>query len=80
MKAIKWAFDLSPSFDGFTDGTYWNGFTNVWVTPPVRDAVVQWLRFDGCDVDTISDIAALPVGKDGLVSLSHGYATQEVPR
>ncbi|HTH66162.1 MAG TPA: hypothetical protein VL563_15880 [Gemmatimonadales bacterium] len=76
MQAVRFRFD-GPTFDGFADGTRWNGFLNVWVTPETRDAIVAWLEQIDDDPDTIADLRALPV-KRGLVSLAYGYATMEV--
>ena len=64
-------------FDGFQNGTRWNGFLNVWVTPETRDAIVAHLEELNDAPEGIADLRALPV-EDGLVSLAYGYATTEV--
>jgi hypothetical protein len=71
--------DDDREWDGFTDGSKWNGFNNVAVTPAVRDAIVADLRSLGlADLDeACDDIAGLPI-IDGLVGLDHGWATTVV--
>lgn len=79
LRAVRWRFaDQQGEWDGFTDDSYWNGWLNVWVTPPVREAVVQWAmtRFGDKD-DVVSDLRSHPQGEDGLVYLGGGYTIEE---
>jgi hypothetical protein len=78
FRPCKWAFDDGVTFDGFTDGTYWNGFINIWITPEVRDVLVkQALEWD--DEDPLAaDLAEQQPDANGLISLAYGYATSEV--
>jgi hypothetical protein len=77
LHACRFTFDDSPEFEGFSDGSTWNGFDNVWVTPETRNRIVAWFRAQpDCDADCEEgnqDMLALPVD-DGLVSLGWGYA------
>lgn len=78
MTPITFAFDTGEPFAGFTDGSHWNGFNNVWVTPDVRDQIVATFRLTGWwEPGDEHDMLAIPV-IDGLVSLANGYATVEV--
>lgn len=76
LQTVRFQFEDSPAFDGFADGTTWNGYANVWISPEVREQVVAWLREQG-DEDTADEIMGLPV-EDGLVSLANGYTAQIV--
>lgn len=71
-------FPDGPLFAGVSHGTTWNGFDNVSVTPAVRGQIVAWLESIGDDAEVIDDLRTLPVGADGLVDLSGGYATEIV--
>ena len=72
---VSFCFSDSPRFSGFTDGTRWNGYINVAVSPETRDEIVDWLESEG---DDTSYIRAIPV-IDDLINLSNGYATIEDP-
>lgn len=78
MRSIAWSFGDGATFPGYTDDTLWNGFTNVWVSPSVWPQVLEEL-IAGADNDAekIEDYKAR--GRtEGLISLSHGFATNEV--
>lgn len=75
---MRFTFEGDRTFAGVTDDTRWNGFLNVRVAPKVRDEIVEWLRGVNDDEEQISDLAAIALDGDGLVSLAGGYATQEV--
>jgi hypothetical protein len=69
-----------PIFEGWTDGSRWNGWLNVEVTPETRDAIVQWLERDAereglSRDDMVSGIDELPV-EGGRVSLANGYCCE----
>jgi hypothetical protein len=80
----RFYFDMNPErlFDGVAVGTTWNGFDNVMVTPEVASEIDEFFRRleDGWgyapDNPSRSDpIAEMPVGPDGLIDLSNGFAT-----
>lgn len=79
LSPVRFSFDGGTSFDGLADGTTWNGFDNVKVTPAVRDAIASSFVTDWPDdpdaSDSASSIRDLPTGTDGLVDLSGGWAT-----
>jgi hypothetical protein len=75
MKACRFTFDETPAFDGFTDGTTWNGFDNVWVTPEVIEIITAYFRSHD-DPETATELEQLPMGFNGLICLGYGYATQ----
>lgn len=79
MRKCKWSFDVGPTYRGWTDNTYWNGFLNVWVTPGTRDRIVTSLLASGNadNVATANDMLEIKT-VDGKVSLARGYATVEV--
>ena len=79
LRPCKWSFDDGPTYDGWTDDTYWNGFLNVCVTPETRDKVVADTRASGwCNDDEVADdIGGLP-NLDGKIWLSDGWSISEV--
>lgn len=78
MRAVAWSFGEGPTYPGFTDDTYWNGFLNVRVTPATWPYVLAELiaGADG-DADLIEQYRQTPE-IDGLVSLTHSLTTTEV--
>lgn len=81
LREIRFNFGHSegePVWEGFTDNTFWNGFTNVWVKPEVRDAIANYFTEQAQeDKSYIEEFSNLEV-KDGLVCLAGGFATMEV--
>ena len=87
MKACKFTWDDETVFTGFADGTRWNGFDNVAVTPEVRDEIAAYFEdaakdrraFGAADaLETAEDLRAMEPGPDGLISLAGGFATSIV--
>lgn len=78
MRPIAWQFEDGTTFPGYTDGTCWNGFINVWVGIATWPYVMAELiaGADG-DAELIGQYQAMS-DVNGMVSLSHGYATSEV--
>lgn len=66
-----------PVWDGLTDGTYWNGYANVWVTPDTMTAIRAWLdRVEPGAVDPDEMDADITERTDtgrGLVCLANGW-------
>jgi hypothetical protein len=77
FRAISWCFDDGTVRTGYTDGTMWNGFNNVWVLPEVRDEIVASADADWDDL-TVAMLRHEPTNANGLVSLAYGYATTEI--
>ena len=79
MQGIKFSFDDETLFDGFAAGGTWNGFDNVKVTPEVAKQIDlhfrEMAKRGGYGYDEEDDISRIPVGDDGLIDLSSGYAT-----
>jgi len=78
MRPIAWRFGDGTTFPGYTDGECWNGFINVWVGIAIWPYVLAELvaGADG-DAELIAQYRAMPE-VNGMVSLSHGFATSEV--
>lgn len=78
-KKINFVFDDSPSFEGFTDGTTWNGWENVWCEDWVHAQVIEWLeRYvaeNDLDTDDIDEFKNLEMDHEGLYSYAYGYCT-----
>lgn len=72
LRPIRWHFDDSPLWDGLDQGTHWNGWSNISITPEVRDAAALWLDTVD-DPDSVASWRSLQAGPDGLIDLSGGY-------
>ena len=50
MKIVLWFFtdsvDMYPCFNGYTDGTTWNGWNNIWVDEETHLKVLDYLAKD----------------------------------
>lgn len=73
---FTWDLAGDTHYSGFDEGTTWNGFDNVSVTPETLAAIAEDFRkrdpeFDPADWQ-------IPPGPNGLCSLAHGFATQIV--
>lgn len=79
---VRFSFDTEAEFDGFTDGTTWNGFLNVWVTPETRDEIAATddiFSTSNPDAQAERDeFKGLEPDESGLICLAYGYATQPV--
>jgi len=89
LRAVRFNFGgdggvFSNEFDGYTDGTTWNGWLNVYVKlETYRDQIrPMFVGDDGLGVDeTVEDLdgIAAEAEKNGtLVSLAGGFTTAEV--
>ena len=71
----KVLFDFGDGFDyyGYTDGTTWNGFNNIWVTEKEYQRIIK--HFD--HINDIDESGLLELKKDesGLYSLAYGFST-----
>jgi len=74
--------DTPCEFQGFTDGSTWNGFANIWVTPTVFEKIVDDCHEELSDgmVDTLQDQGFFDLGRyveedTGFISLANGWAT-----
>lgn len=85
-RPVRFGFDGSPAWDGYTDGTRWNGFLNVEVSPVVHDKVVVWFREDAARrfpgepetiAEVVGDLLAIRPNKRGRYSYACGFATTE---
>jgi hypothetical protein len=77
LQPCRFCFDDEKAFDGFTDGTRWNGFLNVWATPATHEAIKAHFADDA---ETLASMIEDESSRfaDGLYCYSHGYATYEV--
>lgn len=86
-RPVRFGFDDSPTWDGWTDDTRWNGFLNVEVEPVVHAQMLEWFQQnaeDGypgepeCIDECMADVLAMTPNGRGRYSYANGYATQEV--
>lgn len=74
FRKVRFTWDSERYFDGWADGTTWNGFLNVEVEPEVHEEVkahfAQFEDFNAEDWD-------LPPTKYGTISYANGFATYE---
>lgn len=73
MRPVQFTFDHEADFAGASDGSTWNGFLNVRVSPETRDEIVAY--FERIEPEAGADLRSLPIGPDGSVDLGGGYAT-----
>jgi hypothetical protein len=69
---VRWGFDEGRDHVGWTDGTTWNGFANVWVTPAVRDELYAELLAQD-QFETCVELRDKKPDDRGLISLAGGY-------
>tara|TARA_Y100000593_G_scaffold33335_2_gene65557 strand:- start:11828 stop:12244 length:417 start_codon:yes stop_codon:yes gene_type:complete len=71
---VQWNFTEPFSFDmeGFTDGTYWNGWANIWVTKNVYQSIIKKWSYESIDEDFLN---LKPCSKGEFKGLYHleGY-------
>jgi len=74
LTPCTFTFDDEINWQGFSEGTTWNGFDNVRVTPDVFESIkAHFLHLD--DDPEAWDFEPC---EDGLISLSYGMATRVV--
>jgi len=66
-------FGDDPTFEGFTDGTTWNGFDNIWVTPEVHEKVLA--HFNAIYDPSEHGLNEVQIDGSGLYSYANGFAT-----
>ena len=75
-------------FEGWTDGSRWNGWLNVEVTPATRSAIVEEAvaiarRYTDHDLspeetdEATGGMDTIPTGPNGRVSFAGGFTTCE---
>lgn len=72
LRPVRWTSDLVGAWDGYTDGSTWNGWLNVWVTPETHRAICA---------ETLGDADTLawePDPRTGLVYYGGGFTAREV--
>jgi hypothetical protein len=82
LTPVKFFFGDDPTYDGFTDGTTWNGFENIWVTKEVHEEIVTRFTEDykvsGYEGDELAEAMEsfnIEPDDDGLYSYAYGFAT-----
>ena len=82
MKKVKWCFDDTRVFNGFTDGSKWNGFTNIWVDEKTHKMVskfmIEELIHSEDDYRVKEDWINMQPNSNGLYSYANGYTTSIV--
>lgn len=74
LKPCRFYFGDDPTYDGFTDGTTWNGFDNIWVTPEVHEQIKDYF-LNVCKYDPAEINLPESPDDDGLYDYSRGFAT-----
>ena len=79
LKKVKWDFcGIGCTFDGYTDGTKWNGFSNIWVDEKNFLLVIEDLArdynydFEKMFNEVFFDDIITP-NKNGLYCFGYGY-------
>jgi len=79
-RPVRFAFPDEVEFDGFTDGSCWNGFDNIWVTPDTFNTILStWEKNENDDErEMIAELREQTPDADGLYSFAYGFATQVI--
>ena len=82
LEEIQFCFGDDPTYLGWSDGTTWNGFDNVWVTEDVHNQICNHFRSeyilmgeDEAGVDYLMQSFDIEPDADGLYSYANGFAT-----
>lgn len=77
-RKVRFAFADDTEFDGFTDGTTWNGFDNIWVDADTFEAVLTaWEKAGNEDnAEMLAELREQTPDADGHYSFAYGFATQ----
>lgn len=81
LSPVRWTFYGRGPYPGFSDGSRWLAFANVWITPDARDAIASCWRSSALTSELFyaAALAALRPEPSGLVSLAHSWPC-EVPQ
>jgi hypothetical protein len=73
MKKVKFDFGDCYDYNGFTDGTTWNGFNNIWVIEKEYKKIIKHFNH----INDIDESGLLEIIKDenGMYSLAYGFST-----
>lgn len=63
-------------FEGYTDGSQWHGYQNVWITEEVKGLIVAAFLSAG-DREAAQAVAEAPRSNE-MYNLSYGYAVTAV--
>ena len=83
-KKVNFVFDDSPIFEGYTDGTKWNGFANVKVAEETHLLLLEYFASGyGYDFDKMFEVefgigqggSHLQPNENGLYSYAYGFCT-----
>lgn len=83
-RPVRWCFEGCETYDGFTDGTHWNGWLNVEVSPEVHALVCEDIRdqiasINGDPEDCgLTDFLEMVPNERGRYSYAYGYCAEEV--
>ncbi len=83
MKPVKFYFGGDPVFDGFADGSTWNGFDNIWVTAEVHKQIIEHFNAECLTLGYFGDqlteemlqFTEIEPDAQGLYSYANGFAT-----
>ena len=78
LKKVRWAFDDGNVYDGYTDGSRWNGWINIWMDEKTYKLVLEeWMSHsDAVEewTDEFSKLTPCESGEfEGLYSIAYGY-------
>lgn len=81
MRMCQFTFDGEERFIGYTDGTLWNGFDNIWTTPEQHADILRHFHAVDDD-DSLQEFLGMPRRHHRQLgdcfSYAYGYATQVV--
>ena len=74
MKKVIFDFGDGVDYEGFTDGTTWNGFNNIWISDKVYRQLLNNFNHMLSDFRE-SGLFELTQDESGLYSLAYGFST-----
>lgn len=80
LRRVLFDFNTDAPWRGWTDGSRWNGWLNVWTTPETARKIVARFRQDASDEEGLREMEGLIAEsalEDGLVCWGWCYCTRE---
>ena len=81
MTKVLWSFDSGEVFEGFSDGSTWNGWDNIYLKEESFLMVLDFLANDvyggdWCEMLEEVFYNDIEIGENGLYSLAYGFTCQ----
>ena len=83
-RPVFFAFDDGPTYLGYTDGTTWNGWANVWVDPDTNESNLDDVRrickkIGQDEKEGLGGMDEIAPDDDGLICYAYGFTASILP-